>query len=77
MTMVSTRTDRRSQERRIADVLKKRADARAAEALLTQSAQHFNSEADEEAYIDRMHRVQQDAWKSRGWIPAVYPEVKK
>lgn len=61
--------DRRHEERRIAQVIERRANERAAELANLPACMTKEEEEAEEAFLDRMHRAQNDAWKARGWIP--------
>ncbi len=63
--------DRRHEERRIGQVIERRAAERAAELANLPACMTPEEEEAEEAYIDRMHKAQNDAWRARGWSPFV------
>jgi hypothetical protein len=62
---------RQHEERRLAQVIERRASERAAELAMLPACMTKEEEEAEEAYIDRMHRAQNDAWRARGWTPFV------
>lgn len=68
--MLKERHERRqAHDRRVREILAKRAEERAA--AMAADRLSFENEEAEEAYCARMHRVINDSWKARGWIPWV------
>lgn len=61
--------ERRHEERRIGQVIERRAAERAAELASLPACLTPEEEEAEAAFLDRMHRVQNDAWRARGWVP--------
>jgi hypothetical protein len=67
-------SDRRAADRRIEETLQRRANERAAELSGLPACMTRDDEEAEEAYIDRMHAVQNAAWRARGWTPFIEGE---